>query len=687
MALANVATLLTRWGYRTLMIDWDLETPGGIAHYFEGSITSDKVPSKDGILELLFSAKDIKRAVGVDVDEELDDQSLDDEVRWEELVLPLELKLGDSPEGELGLLSAGQSGLPDYFNKLHTFDVRDFYSKGGAAYIERLRNQWKEKYDFVLIDSRSGITPFASVCTIQLPDILVLLLQCDDRDLAGGINVAKHVSVARRSMPFDRLELLTIPIPARFDADDSPTGYDYEQRWLARFEWAVADFYKPWLPKSFPKQEMLKYTRIPYDAKSLVDDERLPTLRKHLPEPTEISKAYERIAALLANDLHRANRLRDDRSGFLSDVWKNFSVPRVLNQHEEWLRTKRVYGQRANLTDRDCSNLNLPHAWLAEGVFVNTKFKSTNLLGANVVRANFSGANLEGAILKELKGAQANFRNASLSNAKLAKADLRGADLQSARLNNADLKDAKLYRATLKKAVLEGATGLTPAQFKAADLSYATLPKGLDEFGRLREVQSQSRRARMIFFSLGILCVYSAVVLFKIDHLALFNNESLGPLGGGISAMWFIASAPAILLMLYLLFLIVVQQLWNNLIELPATFPDGLTLDEKISDWFTAAVAYPYLAAKVRSASKWRRITLSLITRFLIPLTQLLFCLKIVPLRNLPFLVFQGLLVAVTIALGWSFRGRGTKTLRANNTGEHWQTEATAKFDELEMAA
>ena len=28
MALANVATLLSQWGYRILMVDWDLEAPG-----------------------------------------------------------------------------------------------------------------------------------------------------------------------------------------------------------------------------------------------------------------------------------------------------------------------------------------------------------------------------------------------------------------------------------------------------------------------------------------------------------------------------------------------------------------------------------------------------------------------------------------------------------------------------------
>lgn len=687
MALANVATLLTRWGYRTLMIDWDLEAPGGISHFFEGSITSEKVPAAEGMLDLLYSANELtanKRSQPINHQENGGVDTSNGVRQWQELVLRLDLKLGDAPEGELELLTAGR-GTPEYFNKLHTFDVRDFYAGGGATYVERLRSEWKAKYDFVLIDCRSGITPLGSVCTIQLPDILVLLLQCDDRDLDGGVSVAKHVTAARELLPFDRVELLTIPVPARFDPDASPTGYDYEHRWLTRFDLAVADFYKPWLPKKIQNQEMLKDTAIPYDAKSLVDDDRLPSLYKRLPESAEISKAYENIASLLANNLDRANLLHEDRSDFLGQAWKNFSVDRALKLHDEWLRTKHRYGQRANLTDRDCSNLNLPRAQLREGIFVNTNFKSTNLLGANVIKANFSGANLQGAILKEIKGAKANFTNADLYDAKLGKADLRRAQLESAKLTKADLSEADLYKANLRKAVLDGATGLTSKQFKAVDLSFAKLPAGVGEFRRLKDVQSQSRRARIIFFVLGLLCVFSVSVLFQIDHVGLVNNDRLGPLVGGIPTIWFVNGAPVILFSLYFLILLFIQQLWTNVVELPAYFPDGFALNEKLSDWFTAAVAYPRFDAKVISGRV--RLALSLLTRFLVPFTLLFFWVKILPLRNIGFIVFHTLLVAFTFALGWSYRRLALKTLQQNNTSKNWTSKDEDESDVFERAA
>lgn len=49
LALANVAILLTRWGYRVLCVDWDLEAPG-LHLYFRRLL---KGQSMRGLVELL----------------------------------------------------------------------------------------------------------------------------------------------------------------------------------------------------------------------------------------------------------------------------------------------------------------------------------------------------------------------------------------------------------------------------------------------------------------------------------------------------------------------------------------------------------------------------------------------------------------------------------------------------------
>jgi hypothetical protein len=163
--------------------------------------------------------------------------------------------------------------------------------------------------------------------------------------------------------------------------------------------------------------------------------------------------------------------------------------------------------------------------------------------------------------------------------------------------------------------------------------------------------------------------------LLKSDDALLLTNRSLGPLAGGFPAARFFFAAPALLVIMYALFLLLLHRLWSKFVELPASFPDGSTLNAKVSDWFVAAVAYPYFPGRAGAATKWRRLGLSVLTRGLVPLTLLLFWIKYLPLRDWRFNSFHIFLLAVTVALGWSSSLLGAKTLRTNNTGDHWNKE------------
>ena len=689
MALANVGTILTRWGYRTLLIDWNLESPGGVERFFKGSIRTGKIPPKEGVLDLLWSAQQaVEERPQDSIFDTINDNSSYGTVvavslPWRELVVPLDLNFGDrlTADGKLDLLSAGRWGHLNYFKKLHTIDVHRFYAAGGAHYIEHLRHEWKDSYDFVLVDCRSGITPFGSICTVQLADILVLLLQCDDRDLVCGKSVADQIASVRHELPFDRMELLTMPIPARFDQERHPVPLAYEQHWLARFETVLTDFYKPWLPKHLTRN-ILSETLIPISH----DDDELPSLRQRRPTPTAIATAYENIAALIANDFQRATRLYSHREGYINQAWKNVSITRILNLHKRWLANPED-GEQANLSGRDCRALSLVGAGLSKAIFANANLSSINLSGATVVKANFAGANLEKANLKGIIGGGAIFRKADLRNASLVDADLRGADLYSANLSKADFKNAKLYRATLAEATLEDVTNLTLDQLRGVNLAGATLPKELYEFNDLEEVLSESRRARLLFFILFGFCVYSVFVLYNMTDLALFTNDSVGYIDAGIPAMWFVCVIPLLLLVSHIFFLRLIQQVWTRLVNFPAIFPNGETLNEKVSNWFTAAVAYPNLAGKEGLIPKWQRLPLSLLTRFLVPVTQVFFWWKTLSLQNIRLSLFQCILVALTIALAWSYQRLGRITLQSNNTGEHWLHYEVDQAEFIKIAA
>src|SRR5688500_1566192 len=52
MALANTGVILAQWGYRVLMIDFDLEAPG-LEKFFSSLVDIPKVREQKGIVDFL----------------------------------------------------------------------------------------------------------------------------------------------------------------------------------------------------------------------------------------------------------------------------------------------------------------------------------------------------------------------------------------------------------------------------------------------------------------------------------------------------------------------------------------------------------------------------------------------------------------------------------------------------------
>src|SRR4051794_21516163 len=150
--LANVAVLLARWGYRVLAIDWDLEAPG-LHYYFKNVLPAEPA---GGVIDL---AKDF-----------LDKTP----PRSYELRLDVE-------EGTLALLAAGRFDA-GYAERVQSIDWDKLYRLGFAAYLEERRAEWTDAYDFVLIDSRTGISDTAGICTAHLPDRLVVVFTANDQN-------------------------------------------------------------------------------------------------------------------------------------------------------------------------------------------------------------------------------------------------------------------------------------------------------------------------------------------------------------------------------------------------------------------------------------------------------------------------------------------------------------------------
>jgi cellulose biosynthesis protein BcsQ len=141
MALANIGVLLARWGKKTLLVDWDLEAPG-LENYFKTIILNDPQNlDKSGVIDILHQKN---------LDPLFNIQS----INWNEYLIPIPFE--NNPN--LFLLKSGKND-DQYIDKVRQFDFSEFYDKHeGGDFLEDLRSYWKKEFDFILIDSRTGLT-------------------------------------------------------------------------------------------------------------------------------------------------------------------------------------------------------------------------------------------------------------------------------------------------------------------------------------------------------------------------------------------------------------------------------------------------------------------------------------------------------------------------------------------------
>ncbi len=314
MALANVAVLLSQWGYKTLVVDWDLEAPG-LENFFKEYINLEKISKRKGLIELL-NPKD----------------ATEKKFTWKDLRIPVFIPEGQEP---IHLLTAGDRSN-GYYDRVRNFDIDLFYKKqDGGQKIEQLREEWKAEYDFVLVDSRTGITDNGGICTIQLPDILVLLFTATDIGLNGILDVAQRAVKAQQSLAFERFKLLALPVPTRLE---TALEFKLSQEWMNKFSKELEPLYYDWLPINVDRLQFVELTKIP-SVPYFNFGEKLPVIEQGVNDPAGLGYAYETITALLANNFQSIQDLMNNRDAFIhmaasnrGTIIKRKSNPKVTNQ-------------------------------------------------------------------------------------------------------------------------------------------------------------------------------------------------------------------------------------------------------------------------------------------------------------------------------------------------------------------
>ena len=308
-ALANVGVVLAQWGYRVLAVDWDIEAPG-LNHYF--SERTD--PLSPGVIEFLDHCRTGKS------------------LRWDRYATAVDL---DDAKGDLKLMAAHAEGSRDYAAMVQDLDWDELYREhdlGGR--LEELRAQWVEHLDFVLVDSRTGVTDFSGLTTVQLPDVLAFMFTANDQSLAGCARVARRAMEARRAMPVDRPAILPLPIPARFEQREE---YDRAQQWRLRFREELKPFFDTWAPPHTDLTKLIDLLTIPYVPRWTFGEELAvllePVGSAGVRSPSHAaSYACETIAALLVQRFEDVGLLTSSRDEFVHGARSRAAStsPRVL---------------------------------------------------------------------------------------------------------------------------------------------------------------------------------------------------------------------------------------------------------------------------------------------------------------------------------------------------------------------
>ncbi|RSU55548.1 KGGVGR-motif variant AAA ATPase [Sphingobium yanoikuyae] len=293
MALANVAAVLAQLGRRVLVIDFDLEAPGIERYFDQPGLLERKADPKwevvPGFVDMLIGIRD-----GGPID-------------WRQCITEFN---GPYLAAPIHLIRAG-SDHGNYAAKAQSLNWEKLFTEHGLGdHLARLRMEWSEAYDLVLIDSRTGVSDIGGICTILLPDALIMLFTANRQSIDGTIAVARLARQAQERLPVERARLQVVPLLSR---DDRRTEYEQSERWRGIVAEAMGDFFSEWVSEGVSPLRVLSRLYLPQIA-FWSFGERLPVIERpaELDDPGTLGAAYSLLAKLVDLDLNW--RAIDDES-------------------------------------------------------------------------------------------------------------------------------------------------------------------------------------------------------------------------------------------------------------------------------------------------------------------------------------------------------------------------------------
>ncbi len=205
MAVANVGFIAAMSGLRVLLMDWDLEAPG-LLYFFRGLTDhegANEIRRAPGVLNLFWNWELAIAQAGSPTELERAMRPFKTGETFRACARPLVPSARLSGGGALDVIGAGTAvvSTPEptsYADALSRFNWLAFFEeRAGGVMIEGLRDWSRQNYDLILVDSRTGLADVAGICTMQLPDDVILCFVLNRQNMEGVAQVAAAIGNRR----------------------------------------------------------------------------------------------------------------------------------------------------------------------------------------------------------------------------------------------------------------------------------------------------------------------------------------------------------------------------------------------------------------------------------------------------------------------------------------------------------
>jgi tetratricopeptide (TPR) repeat protein len=306
MALVNIACLAAKENKKVLLIDCDLEAPG-LHQFFKVN------EQTQGFVDLIFDLNEWISTEDNNTEEGYCQFMAEHVDRYiEKNVNPIAPNTPsvnmNSPENintgktefdtsvSVDLIKAGKfdSG---YSKKLTAISWIDVYKKA-PAFFRTFAYCLEKDYDYIFVDARTGLADTSGICTMLMPQKLVLVFALNNQNINGVVDVAAQ-AIDYRLSSNDYRELQVYPLPSRIENSANP----FLQQWI--------DNYKGKFVKLFTEKYMLDECRLsPYFDRSFIQyyaihayGENIPTLYESAASSNFISYNYHNFLTVLKKNL------------------------------------------------------------------------------------------------------------------------------------------------------------------------------------------------------------------------------------------------------------------------------------------------------------------------------------------------------------------------------------------------